>query len=239
MKLHPLCCSRHCIIAGLLSSSVICVFFFPFLSFFPLFVVNTSRCCYRPVNILVNPEDLPETLPSRQRKLYRLIWCRAVASLMKPARETDVMLSIGAPDASLKLVTRGRYTTFAGFLAAYSQLGKADSAAALPGAEDDSDTQTLSSVQSAKAWLAQRLAGMQIGEQLRLVDLQVTRIDPPPPARYTEAGLVNALTKLGIGRPSTYASVLATLQVCVGTSSSVWRYTCFLIMWHEHTHTSQ
>lgn len=178
---------------------------------------NTPYPC-SPVNVLVKPEDLAETLNPRQCRLYRLIWCRAVASLMNPAQDTHVSLSIGPSDSSLQLAARGQWNTFAGFLAAYAQPSTANGGVEEPTAPLEEGSmeaeEGMSSGTGASTALAKRLAAMQVGDPLRVVGLEVARIDPPPPGRYTEAGLVAAMTKLGIGRPSTYATVLAVLQVC-------------------------
>lgn len=173
----------------------------------------------RPVNVLVKPEDVMDSLNPNQQRLYRLIWCRAVASLMKPARDKHVTVHIGPPDGTLQLTARGQWNTFAGFLAAYHHTDEpAD-------AHDEDAHEQQGAPRTARQELAKRLAALPVGAPLTLVDVEVVRVDPPPPARYTEASLVAALTMLGIGRPSTYASVLATLQVafvlvsmCVTTS---------------------
>lgn len=177
---------------------------------------HTTLLLHRPVNVLIHPDTLSEALPARQRRLYRLIWLQAVTSLMKAAIDQHVTVTIGPADASLQLTARGQWNTVAGYLTAYAQVNGAE--AGLDNNEDGDqvDKAEVESPGSRAAVLAKRLAGLHVGEPLTVVDVQIKRVDPAPPPRYTEAALVAALTKLGIGRPSTYASVLAGLQVCLG-----------------------
>ncbi|MEZ5176309.1 MAG: type I DNA topoisomerase [Acidimicrobiia bacterium] len=127
-------------------------------------------------------------------RLYELIWMRTVASQMKDAKGESVRVSMTADtlDGEIcEFVARGRTITFAGFLRAYVE-GRDDPDAAL----DDKET---------------HLPTMREGDAPRCVALEPTDHETKPPARYTEASLVKRLEELGIGRPSTYASIISTI----------------------------
>jgi len=131
---------------------------------------------------------------SDESKLYELIWMRTVASQMKDASGESVIVQIEADTfdgRSCRFQSSGRTITFPGFLRAYVE-GADDPKAAL----DDQET---------------HLPDMSVGDEVALVDLLPADSQTKPPARYTEASLIKRLEELGIGRPSTYASIITTI----------------------------
>jgi DNA topoisomerase-1 len=131
---------------------------------------------------------------SDESKLYELIWMRTVASQMKDASGESVIVQIEADTfdgRSCRFQSSGRTITFPGFLRAYVE-GTDDPKAAL----DDQET---------------HLPDMSVDDEVTLVDIQPADHQTKPPARYTEASLIKRLEELGIGRPSTYASIITTI----------------------------
>ena len=128
-------------------------------------------------------------------RLYELIWQRTVASQMADARGTTLSLRIAGQSGSQQVVfsASGRTITFAGFLKAY-----VETVDELAGGEaDDAE---------------RRLPHLAEGQRLDATELTPDGHATNPPARYTEASLVKALEELGIGRPSTYSSIIKTIQ---------------------------
>ncbi len=119
----------------------------------------------------------------QQQKLYNLIWQRALSSQMAPAQTERTEVSIGVSTRKEKLVAKGEILKFDGFLKVYG------------GGKDD----TL-------------LPPIAKGQQLPLASMTATETFSRPPARYSEATLVKKLEELGIGRPSTYAPTISTIQ---------------------------
>ena len=141
------------------------------------------------------PDSLAGQLRGEQLRLYDLIWKRTVASQMADARGQSVSVRLGAPAADgrdTEWAASGRTITFPGYLRAYVE-GADD-----PDAELD-DRETL-------------LPAMAVGDTLPGPELEARGHTTNPPARYTEASLVKRLEELGIGRPSTYASIMQTIQ---------------------------
>lgn len=147
----------------------------------------------RPTDFKRKPDDIKKFLDSDQFKLYELVWKRAMASQMKSAdieRTTVEIEAINGSDhANLRAV--GSVVTFDGFIAAYFDQKDDDSA-------DSEDSM--------------RLPKMEADEELKKVSIDALKHTTEPPARYSEATLIKKLEELGIGRPSTYASTLATLR---------------------------
>ena len=147
----------------------------------------------RPTDFKRKPDDIKKFLDSDQFKLYELVWKRAIASQMKSAdieRTTVEIEAINGSDhANLRAV--GSVITFDGFIAAYFDQKDDDSA-------DSEDSM--------------RLPKMEADEELKKVSIDALKHTTEPPARYSEATLIKKLEELGIGRPSTYASTLATLR---------------------------
>jgi DNA topoisomerase-1 len=132
---------------------------------------------------------------SDEAKLYDLIWKRTVASQMKDAKGESVAVRIAAAAAGgeeVRFGASGKTILFPGFLRAYVE-GSDDPDAAL----DDQET---------------HLPNMEAGEAVDATGIEAKGHETKPPARYTEASLVKRLEELGIGRPSTYASIIARIQ---------------------------
>jgi DNA topoisomerase-1 len=137
------------------------------------------------------PEQLQGELSGTDLELYRLIWQRTVASQMNDARGHTVSVRIAA--AGTEWAASGRTITFPGFLAVYGFAG--DDAA--EGGDDEESA---------------RLPELTEGQVLPAPTLDPEGHTTQPPARYTEATLVKRLEELGIGRPSTYASIMQRIQ---------------------------
>lgn len=140
----------------------------------------------RPTGVMRQPEDLRQYLKPELYKLYKLIWDRFVASQMAPAVYDTVSVEIDAGGHTFRAT--GSRLKFAGFTRLYQE-GLDEPA------EDDKEIIPLSQ-----------------GEVLVLLALDKAQHFTEPPPRYTEASLVKALEENGIGRPSTYAPVIATLS---------------------------
>jgi DNA topoisomerase-1 len=132
-------------------------------------------------------EDLP--LSGRERQLYDLIWKRTVATQMANARLRFTTATIVVDDATFR--ASGREVLFAGFMRVYVQ-GSDDPEAALESQDAP-------------------LPPLALDEVVQLIDLNADGHETKPPARFTEASLVKALEAEGIGRPSTYASIIDTI----------------------------
>jgi DNA topoisomerase I len=141
------------------------------------------------------PDAVRRELSGDDFRLYELIWQRTVASQMADARGTTLSLRIAGQSGSQQVVfsASGRTITFAGFLKAY-----VETVDELAGGEaDDAES---------------RLPQLTEGQRLDATELTPDGHSTNPPARYTEASLVKALEELGIGRPSTYSSIIKTIQ---------------------------
>ncbi|MFD1859458.1 type I DNA topoisomerase [Aeromicrobium camelliae] len=134
-------------------------------------------------------------LSGDELRLYELIWKRTVASQMADAKGEQVSIRIGAEAASgedVEFATSGRTITFYGFLKAYVESSEDPDAA-------DDDQQT-------------KLPVLAEGEHVTAAELEAAGHQTKPPARYTEASLIKELEDREIGRPSTYASIVNTIQ---------------------------
>ncbi|WP_307857284.1 type I DNA topoisomerase [Mycobacterium sp. SM1] len=141
------------------------------------------------------PDAVRRELNDDEFRLYELIWQRTVASQMADARGTTLSLRIAGQSGEHPVVfaASGRTITFAGFLKAY-----VETVDELAGGEaDDAE---------------RRLPHLVAGQQLEVVEVTPDGHSTSPPPRYTEASLVKALEDLGIGRPSTYSSIIKTIQ---------------------------
>ncbi len=128
-------------------------------------------------------------LKERELKLYDMIWKRTVATQMAEARQTNITMQIEADDAIFKAT--GKRIDFPGFFRAYVE-GSDNPDAALENQEVI-------------------LPDVKAGDALDCANLEAIGHETQPPARYTEASLVKTLEKEGIGRPSTYATVISTI----------------------------
>ncbi len=144
----------------------------------------------RPTSVERNPEEIKKYLSSDEYKLYKLIWQRFVASQMKSAVFDQTSVDILADKYLLK--ASGSVLKFDGFLAVYQE-GKDE--------KDEEDEE-----------LEHKLPVLTRGEILQLNRLLPEQHFTQPPPRYTEATLVKVLEEKGIGRPSTYATILTTIQ---------------------------
>ncbi|HKQ16097.1 MAG TPA: type I DNA topoisomerase, partial [Steroidobacteraceae bacterium] len=149
----------------------------------------------RPTSAAVTPERLEGHIDADQLKLYSLIWKRAVASQMEPAVYDTVAVDLvpgpGAQRAGATAVLRANGSTLVkpGYIAVYKE-GVDDSS------DDDND---------------RILPPLAVGDGLKLLGIRPEQHFTEPPPRYSEASLVKALEEHGIGRPSTYASIISTL----------------------------
>ena len=146
----------------------------------------------RPTDLTRTPASVEHVLSRDQARLYELIWKRTIASQMESATLDQVAIDIAAPEAKAILHATGSIIAFDGFLKVYRE--DADDA---EGKSDDTD---------------RRLPPMQEGQDLALSDILPEQHFTQPPPRYSEASLVKKLEELGIGRPSTYASIISVLQ---------------------------
>lgn len=144
----------------------------------------------RPTQLSRTPEEVRSYLDDAQYKLYDLIWKRAMASQMASALFDQVGVDVASEDKRVILRATGSTLVFDGFLKLYQE-GKDD--------EDEDENN-------------RRLPPLQEGEALALEDVSSKQHFTQPPPRYSEASLVKKLEELGIGRPSTYASILSVLQ---------------------------
>jgi DNA topoisomerase-1 len=146
----------------------------------------------RPTDLARRPQDAKRFLDDDQAKLYELIWLRTVASQMESAEleRTTVDIAAKVADRLLDLRATGTVVKFDGFLTLYQE-----------GRDEDSDDEE-----------SRRLPEMSAGERLAKRSIAANQHSTEPPPRYSEASLVKRLEELGIGRPSTYASILQVLR---------------------------
>jgi len=146
----------------------------------------------RPTDLNRKPTDVVRYLDQDQRRLYELIWKRTIASQMASALLEQVAVDVADATARLRLRANGSVILFDGFLALYQ--------------EDRDDTI------SDEEGEGTRLPAMRKAERLTRGEVAPSQHFTQPPPRYTEASLVKKLEELGIGRPSTYATILQVLQ---------------------------
>ncbi len=140
----------------------------------------------RPTNIFLLPEQIKESLTTEQYKLYKLIWERFIASLMAACVQKTVSVDITANNYLFK--ANGYSVEFKGFTELYEE-----------GKDEKTDD-------------GAELPQMNIGDLLKLKSLTPNQHFTQPPARYTEPTLTKTLEENGIGRPSTFASILAVIS---------------------------
>ncbi len=149
----------------------------------------------RPTSIGRTPEKVRKYLKPEQARLYELIWKRTVATQMASAVFDRVSADVvgGAGDDALTFRVTGQVERFDGFLRAYRAVRDED--------ESDGDDE-----------VADALPELDEGQALHLAELLPEQHETSPPPRYSERTLVEALEEEGIGRPSTYASIISTLE---------------------------
>ena len=145
--------------------------------------------CIRPTDMALDAGKLKISEPD-QHKLYDLIWKRTLASQMAAARLERTTVDIGSRDGQIGLRATGQVVMFEGFLKVYEE-GRDDAVV------DDDD---------------KRLPQVNEGEAAEKRSVSPEQHFTQPPPRYTEATLVKRMEELGIGRPSTYASIVTTIQ---------------------------
>jgi DNA topoisomerase I len=146
----------------------------------------------RPTDVARRPRETRSYLDADQAKLYELIWLRTMASQMESAEleRTTVDITANVAGRVLELRATGTVVTFDGFLALYQE-----------GQDEDPDDEE-----------SRRLPQMSAGERLAKREIKADQHFTEPPPRYSEASLVKRMEELGIGRPSTYASILQVLK---------------------------
>src|SRR6202795_4586600 len=148
----------------------------------------------RPTDVTRTPEDVRKYLPDDQFKLYQLIWQRFVASQMMPAVFDQTTIDISAGDYTFRAT--GSVQKFDGYLRVY-QMPVAGADREDDEKDDEGEVKSLPRVTE--------------GQTLRLDQIRPDQHFTEPPPRYTEATLVKELEEKGIGRPSTYASIISTI----------------------------
>lgn len=146
----------------------------------------------RPTDVFRTPESVAQYLNEEEAKLYELIWKRTVACQMENAVLDQVSVDIINNDGKVVLHAVGSIVSFDGFLKLYRE----------ERGEDEKDV----------AEEERRLPALKEGDALTLVEVTPNQHFTQPPPRFTEASLVKKLEELGIGRPSTYASIMQVLQ---------------------------
>jgi DNA topoisomerase-1 len=145
--------------------------------------------CVRPTDLMLSADEAKIADPD-QKKLYDLIYKRTISSQMEAARMERTTVDIGSADGQVELRATGQVVMFDGFLRVYEE-GRDDDVT------DDDD---------------KRLPQMNEGEALTKTSVTPEQHFTQPPPRYTEATLVKRMEELGIGRPSTYASIVTAIQ---------------------------
>ena len=143
----------------------------------------------RPTSFERTPEEVARYVDADAAKLYELIWKRAVASQMESAQQERTTVDVVSADKKITLRATGTVTLFDGFLTLY-----------LEGQDDETDDE------------GSRLPKLTASDATRLESINPAQHFTEPPPRYSEASLVKKLEELGIGRPSTYASIISTLR---------------------------
>jgi DNA topoisomerase-1 len=146
-------------------------------------------------DVFKTPGELEGVLRGNDWKLYDLIWKRTVASQMADAKGStaSVVITAGPVEGkTAEFAASGTVITFRGFLQAY---------------EEGHDEERNDAAEPAEA----KLPPLAVGQKLTVTDVEAKGHETSPPPRYTEASLVKTLEELGIGRPSTYASIISTI----------------------------
>jgi len=143
----------------------------------------------RPTLFERTPEEVSKYLDADASRLYELIWKRAIASQMESAELERTTIDVESADKKIVLRATGTVTLFDGFLTLYQE-----------GKDDESDED------------GSKLPKVSVGENAKVENVAPAQHFTEPPPRYSEASLVRKLEELGIGRPSTYASILSVLR---------------------------
>ena len=148
--------------------------------------------CIRPTNLKFDPDFLADKLSRDELRMYTLIWKQFLASQMTAKRMDETVIEVEAGPGTLE--ARGLVTTFPGFSILYNEQKQSS--------ETDSEDEEKS----------KELPPLNEGETLAVHEIETLQNFTKPPPRYSEASLVKALEENGIGRPSTYAAIIATIQ---------------------------
>ena len=143
----------------------------------------------RPTSFTRSPDSVARSLDDDQARLYELIWKRAVASQMESAELERTTIDIASEDRKVTLRATGTVTLFDGFLTLYQE-----------GKDDEADEE------------GGKLPKLSVGDATSIEKVRPEQHFTEPPPRYSEASLVRKLEELGIGRPSTYATILSVLR---------------------------
>src|SRR6185369_10549934 len=148
----------------------------------------------RPTSVARHPDEIKKYLQEDEFKVYKLIWQRFVASQMTPAvfDQTTVDIDAAKGSESYRFRVTGSVLKFDGFLKVYEESKDA---------KDEEDEA-----------LKHKLPALEAGQKLKLKELKPEQHFTEPPPRFNEASLVKELEERGIGRPSTYAAILSTIQ---------------------------
>jgi DNA topoisomerase I len=157
----------------------------------------------RPTDLDRAPDTVKRFLSKDELALYRLIWNRFVASQMRPALFDETVAEIEASDALLR--ARGSSLRFKGFLAAYEE--SPDEKAPTKPRPESADAE-----EPDQGAASRQLPPLSEGDVLTLKKVHADQHFTEPPPRFTEASLVKELEENGIGRPSTYATIIATIE---------------------------
>ena len=141
----------------------------------------------RPTNITRRPSDIKKYINTDQLKLYSLIWSRALSSQMNPAEFYRNSITVTSEDEKINFKANGSLVKFDGFLKVYET------------PEADEDEKSI-------------LPECMVGDEVNILKLTEEQHYTEPPPRYSEASLVKKMEELGIGRPSTYASIISVLS---------------------------
>lgn len=144
----------------------------------------------RPTSAFRHPDELKNYLSSDQFRLYELIWKRTIASQMASAIMDTIAIDLGKKSLHT-FRANGSTILFPGFIIVYTE--------SFDDKKDDADDEKI-------------LPNMEVGDLINIEDIITTQHFTEPPPRFSEASLVKALEEHGIGRPSTYASIISTLQ---------------------------
>ncbi len=151
--------------------------------------VQDAHEAIRPTSLLYRPTEIKDSLDADQFKLYQLIWQRFVACQMESADVESTNVSVSAGKYILK--ASGSVVTFEGFLKVYSEVNE--------NASNGIDNMKIP-------------AGLEEGQKLDFISVEKNQQFTKPLPRYTESSLIKELESNGIGRPSTYASIIGTIQ---------------------------
>ncbi len=158
----------------------------------------------RPTDVTRTPESLRGRLDGDQFRLYALIWRRTVASQMETARFDETVVDAESALSTGEVATfeaKGEIERFPGWLAVYRAEETESKAEAIDQTSENEEEEEHVG-----------LPALKVGDPLKLAQLDTDRQETKPPARYNEATLVKELEEDGIGRPSTYASIISTIQ---------------------------